>query len=115
MQKELNLTKSQVDHFLRMLRNSRHIFRERAQGTAFEYGRTSKKYIPKDFSKLLNKPPKVQKPSMLAEDMVDIQPTVPHARVVRLLKNPIAPAPKSKKSGSMYGGIQSGLGMFDGY
>jgi len=114
LQEALNLTKYQVDHYINVLRNSRHIYRERINGCTYKYGRTSAVYKPKDFSKLTKKPVKARKPSMLAEDMADLKPTLPHARVVRLLKNPLAPAPKSKKSSSVYGGIRSGLGLFDG-
>ena len=47
------------------------------------------------------------------EDVIEIKPTVPHARVVRLLRNPLDPAPR-RKGGHMFSGIQSGLGLFDG-
>jgi hypothetical protein len=38
---------------------------------------------------------------------------VPHARIVRLLKNPLDPAPKAKRK-SMFSGMQSSMGLFDG-
>jgi predicted transcriptional regulator len=113
LQEALNLSKYQVDHFIKVLRNSRHIYRERINGCTYKYGRTSVKYKPKDFSKSTKKPIQARKPSMLAEDIAEIKPTSPHARVIRLLKNPLDPAPK-RKGGHMYSGIRSGLGLFDG-
>lgn len=110
LQDALNLSKCQVDHFIKVLRNSRHIYRERTSGCSYKYGRTSAQYIPKDYSKFLEVAKEVEE-ELDKEDMVELKPTIPHARVIRLLRNPLPPAPKSKKS-SMYGNMQSGLGMF---
>jgi hypothetical protein len=78
------------------------------------YGRTSVGYITKDYSKFLDKATDEELMEKNKEDIVDIQPTVPHARVIRLLRKPLLPAPKSKRK-SMYSGMQSSMGMFDGY
>lgn len=113
IQKALGLSKSKIDYFLKTLFNSRHIYRERINKCSYLYGRTSAKYIQKDYAKAKEKVKDVQV-DMDKEDLVDIKPTVPHARVVRLLKNPLPPAPKIKRS-SGYGSMQSGMGLFDGY
>jgi len=112
LQDALNLSKCQVDHFIRTLRNSRHIYRERLTGCSYVYGRTSAVYKPKDYSKFLEV--KEVEEELDIEDMVELKPTIPHARIVRLLKNPLDPAPR-RKGGHMFSGIQSGMGMFDGY
>jgi len=111
IQEALNLSKCQVDHFIKTLRNSRHIYRERLTGCSYLYGRTSVGYITKDYSKFLDKATDEELMEANEEDMVELKPTIPHARVVRLLSKPLPPAPKTKRK-SMYGGIQSGLGMF---
>ena len=113
LQDALGLSKCQVDHFLKVLRNSRHIYRERLTGCSYKYGRTSAVYVPKDYSKMLDKATDEELLDEDEEDKVEIKPTVPHARVVRLLRTPLAPAPK-RKGGHMFSGIQSGLGLFDG-
>jgi hypothetical protein len=114
LQEALNLSKCQVDHFIKTLRNSRHIYRERLNGCTYKYGRTSAEYKPKDFSKFLDKATDEELIEADVEDTVELKPTVPHARIVRLLKNPLDPAPKTKRSNG-YGSMQSGLVMFDGY
>jgi predicted transcriptional regulator len=114
LQEALSLSKCQVDHFIKVLRNSRHIYRERLSGCSYKYGRTSAVYIPKDYSKLLDKATDEELMEENEEEKVEIKPTVPHARIVRLLKTPIAPAPR-RKGEHMFSGIQSGLGMFDGH
>jgi len=114
IQEALNLSKCQVDHFIKTLRNSRHIYRERLTGCSYLYGRTSVGYITKDYSKFLDKATDEELMEKNKEDIVDIQPTVPHARVIRLLRKPLLPAAKSKRK-SMYSGMQSSMGMFDGY
>jgi predicted transcriptional regulator len=118
LQKVTSMTKQQIDHHLRRLEVTGHIAKEKINGAKFAYKRTNKKYVPKDFTKELEKLDpvtgkmvKAQKLNILEEDMLDIKPTVPHARVVRLLKHPLDKAPK-KRSSSMYGGIQSGMAMF---
>jgi predicted transcriptional regulator len=113
LQEALSLSKCQVDHFIKVLRNSRHIYRERLTGCSYKYGRTSAVYIPKDYSKLLDKATDEELTEVDVEDTVELKPTVPHARIVRLLKNPLAPAPK-RKGGHMFSGIQSTMGLFDG-
>lgn len=114
LQEALNLSKHQVDHFIKVLRNSRHIYRERINGCTYKYGRTSAVYKPKDFSKFLDKATDEELMEADVEDTVELKPTIPHARIVRLLKNPLDPAPKPKRS-SGYGSMQSGLVLFDGY
>jgi hypothetical protein len=120
LQEALNLSKCQVDHFIKTLRNSRHIYRERLTGCSYLYGRTSVGYIEKDYSKLkdyskfLDKATDEELTEVDVEDTVELKPTVPHARVIRLLRKPLLPAPKSKRK-SMYSGMQSSMGMFDGY
>ena len=114
LQEALNLSKCQIDHFIKTLRNSRHIYRERLSGCSYIYGRTSVGYIEKNYSKFLDKATDEELTEKNKEDMIDIQPTVPHARVIRLLRKPLPPAPKSKRK-SMFGGMQSSMGMFDGY
>jgi predicted transcriptional regulator len=114
LQDALSLSKCQVDHFIKVLRNSRHIYRERLSGCSYKYGRTSAVYVPKDYSKLLDKATDEELMEENEEEKVEIKPTVPHARIVRLLKTPIAPPPR-RKGGHMFSGIQSGLGMFDGH
>ena len=111
LRETLNLTKQQVEHHLRTLRISGHVKVQRLDNIRYGYKRTNKKYIPKDFSDKLDK---AQKLDMLEEDILEIKPTVPHARVIRLLKNPLPPVRKKHSSGSMYGSMQSGMGMFDG-
>jgi len=113
LQEALNLSKCQVDHFIKTLRNSRHIYRERLTGCSYMYGRTSVGYKPKDYSKFLDKATDAELIEADVEDIAEIKPTSPHARVIRLLKNPLDPAPK-RKGGHMFSGIQSGLGLFDG-
>jgi predicted transcriptional regulator len=113
IQEALNLSKYQVDHFIKTLRNSRHIYRERLSGCSYKYGRTSVGYIVKDYSKFLDKATDEELVEVNEEDTVELKPTVPHARIIRLLKTPIAPPPR-RKGGHMFSGIQSGLGMFDG-
>lgn len=113
LQDALNIPKSKMDYFLKTLFNSRHIYRERLNGCIYLYGRTSAKYIPKDYTKQLEKNIiKEEDEELDKEDMVELKPTVPHARVVRLLKNPLAPAPKRKYMNG-YGSMQSGLGLFN--
>jgi hypothetical protein len=114
IQEALNLSKCQIDHFIKTLRNSRHIYRERLTGCSYLYGRTSVGYIEKDYSKLLDKATDEELTEVDVEDTVELKPTVPHARIVRLLRKPLPPAPKSKRK-SMYSGMQSSMGMFDGY
>ena len=114
IQEALNLSKAQVDHFIKTLRNSRHIYRERLTGCSYMYGRTSVKYNVKDYSKFLDRATDEELTEKNKEDIVDIQPTVSHARVIRLLRKPLLPAPR-RKGGHMFSGIQSGLGMFDGH
>ena len=114
LQEALNLSKCQVDHFVKTLRNSRHIYRERLTGCSYVYGRTSVGYIEKDYSKLLDKATDEELLEVDKEDIVEIEPTLPNARVIRLLRKPLAPAPK-RKGGHMYSGIQSGMGLFDGH
>jgi hypothetical protein len=113
IQEALNLSKCQVDHFIKTLRNSRHIYRERLSGCSYKYGRTSVGYIVKDYSKFLDKATDEELVEVNEEDTVELKPTVPHARIVRLLKTPIPPSPKSKHK-SMYSGMQSSMGMFNG-
>lgn len=114
LQEALNLSKCQVDHFIKTLRNSRHIYRERLSGCSYMYGRTSVGYITKDYSKLLDKATDEELTEENVEDTIELKPTVPHARVIRLLKKPLLPAQKSKRK-SMYSGMQSSMGMFDGH
>lgn len=114
LQEALNLSKCQIDHFIKTLRSSRHIYRERLSGCSYVYGRTSVGYIEKDYSKFLDKATDEELLEVAKEDTVELKPTVPHARVVRLLRNPLAPAPRRKGS-HMFSGIQSGLGMFDAH
>lgn len=112
LQEALNLSKCQVNHFIKTLRNSRHIYRERLTGCSYLYGRTSVGYIVKDYSKKIEKINIKEDEELDKEDMVELKPTIPHARVVRLLKNPLAPAPKRKYMNG-YGSMQSGLGLFN--
>lgn len=114
LQEALNLSKAQVDHFIKVLRNSRHIYRQRLSGCSYKYGRTSAVYKPKDYSKFLDKATDEELMEENKEDTVELKPTVPHARVIRLLKKPLLPAPR-RKGEHMFSGIQSGLGMFDGH
>jgi len=113
LQEALSLSKCQVDHFIKVLRNSRHIYRERLTGCSYKYGRTSAVYIEKDYSKFLDKATDEELTEVDVEDTVELKPTVPHARIVRLLKNPLDPAPKAKRK-SMFSGMQSSMGLFDG-
>jgi len=115
LQEALNLSKCQVDHFIKTLRNSRHIYRERLSGCSYLYGRTSVGYVTKDYSKFLDKATDAELMEANEEDMVELKPTIPHARVVRLLSKPLPSAPKSKNRKSMFSGMQSSMGMFDGY
>jgi predicted transcriptional regulator len=111
LQDALGLSKCQVDHFIKVLRNSRHIYRERLTGCSYKYGRTSAVYKPKDYSKFLDKATDAELTEADVEDTVELKPTVPHGRIVRLLRNPLDPAPKTKRS-SEYGSMQSSMGMF---
>ena len=119
LQKAMGMTKQQVEHHLRRLQASGHVKKDKLNNTTYLYKRTNKKYIPKDFTKVLEKLDpvtgkmvKALKSDMLEEDMLDIAPISPHARVIRLLKNPLEKAPKKRSSSSTYGGIQSGMAMF---
>ena len=113
LQSAMGVPKSRIDYFLKKLFNSRHIYRERLTGCSYLYGRTSAKYIPRDYTKKIEITIDEEADNELdKEDLVEIKPTVPHARVVRLLRNPIARPAPSKNRKSMYSGIQSGLSMF---
>jgi DNA-binding transcriptional ArsR family regulator len=108
----LNITKSKLSHHLKVLLVGKYIVKEHHGGNIYLYKRTRQTYTPKTIEVLESKEDKSE---TLIEDTIYIKPTSPYARVVRLLQNPLPSAPKSKKSSSMYGGIQSGMGRFDGY
>ena len=113
LREKLNMTKYQIDHHIRALLANKYIKREKLNGGKFLYKRTRQTYTPKQIKAVAEVK---EKSNLLIEDLIDVMPTLPHARVIRLLKNPLPPAPKSKyRSGHMYSGIQSGMGMFDGY
>lgn len=105
----LGLTKGQLSHHLTVLLSGKYIVKEHYSKNNYLYKRTRQTYIPKKID-----PPKDAdgQSDMLIEDTLEIKPVSPYARVVRLLKNPLAPAPKNKNRGSLYGGIQSGMGLF---
>jgi DNA-binding transcriptional ArsR family regulator len=108
----LNITKGKLSHHLKVLLEGKYITKEHHGGNIYLYKRTRQTYTPKTVEVLT-----AQKESkVLVEDTIYIKPTSPYARVVRLLQNPLPPAPKSNKSGRhMFDGIQSTMGMFDGH
>jgi hypothetical protein len=108
---ELGLTKYQTDHHVRYLLVHKYIQRKQISGSRFLYSRTRQTYTPKTIA---GTAVKKEKSNLMPEDLIEIKPISPHARVIRLLSNPLPPPPKPKRSsGYLYSGIQSGLGMFN--
>jgi DNA-binding transcriptional ArsR family regulator len=120
----LNITKGKLSHHLKVLEETKYIIKEHFGGNNYLYKRTRQTFTPTPMPVEVVKPKKetLKKESHKKEipeddeETIDDVPTLPHARVIRLLKNPLPKAPKRNRSGQhMYSGIQSTIGMFDGY
>jgi hypothetical protein len=98
----LDMPRQKVANYLQVLQRSGHVVSVTIN-SRFLYKRTNKKFITI-----------AMQDKMLGDDTdLDIvEPTVPHARIVKLLSNPLPPPPAPKRRSSMYGGIQSGLSKF---
>lgn len=101
----VDMTKTKVENYLRSLLRSGHIAHHRTTRNKFVYKRTTKKFITMNMQDRVH-----DNESDLDQMMPDV--VVPHARVVRLLSNPLPSPPTSKKRSSMYGTMQSGMTMF---
>jgi predicted transcriptional regulator len=113
IQAGLTMSKSKVENYLRSLQNTGHIVKckDRLPNNEFKYKRTNKLFYTmamkdKQLDGLYDDVEEQEE-----EDEV-VTPINSCARIVRLLKNPLPPAPSSRKS-SLYNGIQSGMGLFD--
>jgi len=92
----------------------KYVTKECLGGNNYIYKRTRQTFTPKQEKVKPNLKDKTS--DVLIEDVIDIAPTLPYARVVRLLQKPLPSAPKPKRrQGHMYSGIQSGMGLFDGF
>ena len=103
-----------VEHYLKNLLVNGYVQRVKIGGNRIEFKLTRIKYKPKDVShyeKLVQDQKNKIKPVKVKTVVV---PTISQLRVIKLLDRPLAPAPRSKRSNHLYGGMQSGLGMFDG-
>jgi acid phosphatase class B len=107
----LNMTKSQLANYIHDLQKSGHIVKCDAGAIEFKYKRTNKPFYTmevkdKAIDEFYGDTEKEEKAVIKS----------PHARVIRLLRNPLPPPPKSRQARDRKtSGIQSSMGLFDGY
>ena len=97
----LSMSKTKLANYLLALQKTGHITADATVRSKYIFKRTSKPFIPSSLE--------------VPDDDEELpqEPTTPYARVIRLLDRPTDPTPRRKSgSGSMYGGMQSGMALF---
>ena len=107
----LNMTKSQLANYIHDLQKSGHIVKCDAGVIEFKYKRTNKPFYTMEV-----KDKAIDEFYGDTEQEEKVVVKHPHARVIRLLRNPLPPPPKSRQnSDRKTSGIQSSMGLFDAY